>query len=179
MPRSTTLDLSFRPKSYRRPRRTGGEDETIIARVVLATRPREILTLRAKRTVGGRIRYRLLAEEASGRRPRRIRTSPVSSTQPLALGELIQMLDGACYHGACADPADQDRYGGVIWGTLQLHFEHGIDGADAYLGFAAIASDFYPQLEAYYLDRMGKWCLERCVEHEDCRRVVRMRLNRG
>jgi hypothetical protein len=180
-----SIDLSFRPRSYARPRRSrsvstsDGADEVVVARVAMASTHGDVISLRAKRTSDGRIRYRMVHEDARGRANRPIRIKPASSARPLTLGELVQVLDGAHYRGACGDPGDQERFGGVIWGTLQLHFEHGIDHAEAYLFFTTITSEHYPQLEAHYLQRMSEWCLANCAEEEDCKKVVRMRLRRG
>jgi hypothetical protein len=78
----------------------------------------------------------------------------------------------------CPDPDDEVRFGGVIWGTLQLNFHHGVDAAEGYLSFASVTSDAYPQLEAHYLERLNEWCLANCNEEEDCRKIVRMRASR-
>ena len=94
------------------------------------------------------------------------------------MGELIDLLESACYAGPCPDEGDDERYGGVIWGTLRLSLEHGIDHADDYLFFLRITSDPYPGLERYYLDRVGEWCLAHCIEEDDCRRIVRLRRGR-
>jgi hypothetical protein len=175
------LDLTFRPRTYRWPRKSskaGLSNEVVVARVDLSTSHRDAIALRAKRGPDGRIRYRLVHEDAHGRSNRPIRVKPASSDRPLALGELIELLDSAHYRNACSDPDDQERFGGVIWGTLQLHFEHGIEHADEYLFFTKVASEHYPQLEAHYLDRLSDWCLANCEEEEDCKKIVRLRLNR-
>jgi hypothetical protein len=36
----------------------------------------------------------------------------------------------------------------------------------------------YPQLERYFDERLHEWCLENCVEEEDCGEVVRLRRGR-
>jgi hypothetical protein len=183
--RKKTLDLDFRPAGYRWPRRSRSAapaphaGEVVIARITIASTQRDTIAVRAKRTDDGRIRYRIVHEDAQGRSNRPIRSLPRSSQRPLTLGELIEMLDRACYHNACGEPEDQERFGGVIWGTLQLHFDHGVDHADGYLFFTSVTSEHYPQLEAYYRERLSEWCLANCIEDEDCRKIVRMRLKRG
>jgi hypothetical protein len=173
------LDLDFRPAAYRWPRRRAdGTSEALVARIALSTPHRAQISLRARRGKDGRLRFTMLHEDGVGA-ARRIRVSPASSSRPLSLGELVAMLDGACYHAACADPGDQARFGGVIWGTLQLHFDHGIDHADDYVSFVRVTSDHYPELERYYLDRLSEWCLENCEEAEDCKRIVRLRARRS
>ena len=153
--------------------------EVTVARIVLATPHRDVITLRARRAAGGRMRYRMIHEGADTRATRRICIRPTVTKKPLAFGELVELLDSAYYEGACADAYDQECYGRVIWGTLRLHFENGAAGADEYLDFAAVTSDEYPQLEACYRERIAEWCLERCEEEEGCGKVVRMAMRRG
>jgi hypothetical protein len=178
--RKGAIDLEFRPASYGRPRRRAGSEasDALVARIELSTPHRETIDLHARRGADGRLRFRMLHENPAGR-ARRIRVTPASSAGPLSLRELVALLDSACYDGACADPRDQARFGGVIWGSLQLHFDHGIDHADDYVAFARVTSDHYPQLERYYLERLGEWCLENCEEAQDCKRVVRLAMKRG
>jgi hypothetical protein len=149
--------------------------ERTVARIILATPHRDLVTLRARRDPDGRMRYRMVHDNGG----RRIRIRPTVTKQPLKFEQIVELLDSAYYEGACSDPYDQECYGRVIWGTLKLHFEHGIDHADAYLGFVSVASDRYPKLEAYYRDRLAEWCLENCEEEEGCGKVVRMKMRRG
>ena len=88
------------------------------------------------------------------------------------------MLETACYSGPCPDEGDDEKFGGVIWGTLQLSLEHGVDHADDYLFHLRITSAHYPALERHYLDRVGDWCLANCIEDDECRRIVRLRTGR-
>ena len=152
--------------------------EVTVARILLATPHRDRITLRVRCDADGRMRYRMI-HEGDARATRRIRIQPTVSRKPLAFEQIVELIDSAYYEGACADPHDQDCYGRVIWGTLRLHFESGVEDADAYLGFVNIVSDRYPQLEAYYRERLAGWCLEHCEEEEDCGKVVKMRLRRG
>jgi hypothetical protein len=183
-PRKKRFDLDFRPASYRWPRKSRSASpsrdagEVVVARITIASTHGDSIALRAKRTDDGRIRYRMVHEDAHGHGSRPILIKPTSSPQPLTFGEVVEMLDRAAYRAA-GEPDDHARFGGVIWGTLQLHFDHGIDHADGYLFFTSVKSEHYPQLEAYYRERLSEWCLDNCVEHEDCRKIVRMRLKRG
>jgi hypothetical protein len=180
-----TFDLDFRPARYRWPRTSRGAKaapdarEVVLARIRVASTHGDVIALRAKRTDDGRIRYRMVHEDAHGHSNRPIRIRPASSERPITFGELVDMLDRAYYHGAIGEPEDQERFGGVIWGTLQLHFDHGVDHADGYLFFTSVESEHYPQLEAYYMNRMSEWCLANCIEEDDCKKIVRMRLKRG
>jgi hypothetical protein len=178
------FEMTFRPRSYRWPRRprhagASGINEVSIVRIALSTPHRDVVTLRARRGDDGRIRYRMIHDDAHGPANRRIRVKPLSSGSPLAFGELVELIDAAYYHGACADPHDQECFGRVIWGTLRHQFEHGTDHADAYVFFATVTSEHYPELEAYYRERLSEWCLEHCEEEENCRSIVRLRLRRG
>jgi hypothetical protein len=184
-PRKNKFDLDFRPTSYRWPRKSRSAKpardagEIVIARIRIGSTHGDSIVLRAKRTEDGRIRYRMAHEDAHGAGNRPISVKPVATKRPLSFGEVVEMLEAAHYRGACADPDDQERFGGVLWGTLQLHFDHGIDHADGYLFFTSVTSEHYPQLEAYYRERLSDWCLENCIEEEDCKKIVRMSLRRG
>ena len=153
--------------------------EVTVARILLATPHRDRITLRARRSADGRMHYRMIHEGADSRATRRIRITPSVTRKPLSFDELVALVDSAYYEGACADAYDQDCYGRVIWGTLRLHFEAGIDDADAYLGFVHIDSPQYPGLEAYYRERLAEWCLEHCEEEDGCGEAVRMKMRRG
>jgi hypothetical protein len=180
MPEPRKLDLSFRPKTYWRTRNSASaaRPETEIVRIAVSSSSRDAISLKARRDSGGRLRYRMLHEDAFGRTRHAIRVKPASSAEPLTMGELIALLESACYAGPCPDEGDDERYGGVIWGTLRLSLEHGIDHAEDYLFFLRITSDHYPRLERYYFDRVGEWCLAHCIEEDDCRRIVRLRRGR-
>lgn len=168
--------LAFRPKTYWPARSRGnvGADAEI-ARITVSSSSRDAIALRARRSADGRIGYSMVHEDASGRTKHRIRVKPASSAQCLTFGELVELLEGACYSGPCPDEGDDERYGGVIWGTLRLNLEHGAGHADDYVFLLRITSRFYPQLERHYRERLGEWCLANCVEEEDCGRTVRLR----
>ena len=175
--KQSRVDLSFRPRSYW-PSGKRGATEVEIARITVSSTSRDVVTLRARRAANGRIRYRMIHEDASGRTRSTIRARPGSSARCLTFGELIDLLEGACYAGPCPDEGDDERYGGVIWGTLRLNLEHGVAPADDYLFFLEVTSRHYPDLESYYRNRLGEWCLANCVEDEDCGKVVRLRTGR-
>jgi hypothetical protein len=122
--------------------------------------------------------YRMFHEDADDRIRRRIRVKPATSARPLTFGELIGLLETACYAGPCPDEGDDERYGGVVWGTVRLHLEHGSAHADDYLFALSVVSEHYPQLERYYADRLSEWCLDNCIEDEDYGKVVRLRTGR-
>jgi hypothetical protein len=175
---ASELDLAFAPKSYwpagKRTRASDGE----VVRIVLSASGAEVISLKARRTSAGGIQYRMIHEDANDRRRRRIRVKPATTARPLTLGELIELLERACYAGPCPDEGDDERYGGVIWGTLRLYLEHGIAHADGYVFALSVVSEHYPQLERYYADRLSEWCLGNCIEDEDCGKTVRLRTGR-
>jgi hypothetical protein len=171
------LDLSYSPRSYWSSSRAR-PPEAELARIALSRRGDDAIVLRARRYPSGRIRYRMAHEGEGGRKRRLIALKPASSTRPLTLGALIELLESACYAAPCPDEGDDERYGGVIWGTVRLHLEHGLEHADDLLFFLKVTSEHYPQLERYYAERLDEWCLANCVEAEDCGKVVRLRTGR-
>jgi hypothetical protein len=171
-------NLSYRPATYWPARKAAAGTDAEIARITVSSSSSDAISLKARRTASGRIAYRMIHEDARGRTPHRIRVQPASSAAPLTLGELIGMLESACYAGPCPDEGDDERFGGVIWGTLRLNLEHGTVPADDYLFLLRIASNHYPQLERYYDARLSDWCLANCIEDDDCGKVVRLRTGR-
>ena len=168
MPDRTKYDLTFRPVSYwtteaqaptatvvwrytRRtplldpgqdflPEREGGEVE--IACVLLASVTADVISIRARRR-GNRIVYRIVDEYDT-----RFRFKPKSSTQPLSMGELIVMIDGATGH------LDGDAKG--LTGAYRSYNLDGCDAADL-VDFVTVSSPFYPELQAYYAEEAGEW----------------------
>ena len=171
-------DLAYRPTTYW-PRSQGREGvEVEIARIAVASSSADVIRVTARRGADGRIHYRMVHEDAGGRTKSRIRAKPASSAEPLTFGELLALLEGACYAGPCPDEGDDERYGGVIWGTLRLNLESDVADAEDYLFLLKVSSKHYRQLESYYDSRLAQWCLANCIEDEDCGKVVRMRRGR-
>ena len=175
--RSKRYDLSYRPKTYWPDRKAAGS-ETEIVRISVSSSSSDVISLRARRTASRRIAYRMVHEDAQGRTRHRIRVKPAASARPLTLGAVIEMLEHACYAGPCPDEGDDERFGGVIWGTLRLNLEHGTVPADDYLFLLKISSAHYRRLEAYYDAQLSDWCLSNCIEDDDCGEVVRLRTGR-
>lgn len=172
---SGKADFSFAPTSYWRDG-DGSGTEAEVVRIELSSSSVEVITLKARLAATGRILYRMIHEDPSGRRSGRIRVKPAVSARPLTFGELVELLERACYAKPCPDEGDDERYGGVIWGTLRLHLEHGLGHADDYLFTLKVTSEHYPELERYYAERLNEWCLANCVEDEDCGKMVRLRM---
>ena len=170
MPNRTKYNLDYRPASYwttpsdgpppsatvvwrytRRtplldpgqdflPERDGGEVE--IACVLLASVTADVITIRARHR-GNRIVYRIVDEYETC-----FRFKPKTSTQPLSLGELIAMIDGATGH------LDGDAEG--LTGAYRSYNLDGCDAADL-VDFVTVSSPFYPGLETYYAEEAREW----------------------
>ena len=125
------------------PERDGGEVE--IACVLLASVTADVITIRARRW-GRRIAYRIVDEYDT-----RFRFKPKTSTQPLSLGELIALIDGATGH------LDGDAKG--LTGAYRSYNLDGCDAADL-VDFVTVSSPFYPELQAYYAEEAGEWLAE-------------------
>jgi hypothetical protein len=179
MMKKSKLNLAYRPERYwpaGRRSRIAAQNEVEIVRVALSSASRDAIVLKARRAEGRRIEYRMVHEDVHGPTRQRIRVKPASSTRPLTLGEVITMLETACYAGRCNE--GDERFRGVIWGTLQLHLDHGVDHADDYLFLLNVRSRHYRQLERYFDQRLNDWCLANCIEEENCGKVVRLRTGR-
>lgn len=146
-------------------------DEIEIARVTFSTPTRDVFVLTERRGERGRV-YRMLHEDVHGSTQRRIRLTPASSKRRLTVQQIIAMLESACFAGRCRP--GNERFNAVIWGTLQLHLEHGCEHADECLFLLNVTSEVYPQLGAYFAERVSAWCLANCAEDVDCRKVVSM-----
>src|SRR5436190_12948171 len=97
------FDLGFRPPSYwrvgRRERRSG-EDEIELARITFGTPTRDAVALKARR-VDRRIVYRFVHQDVEGPSRHRIRTQRAASARPLTFGEVVELLERACFAGRC------------------------------------------------------------------------------
>jgi hypothetical protein len=118
------------------------DDEVDIARVLLDSVTADQISIRAQ-LVAGDIAYRIVDEYADlspeyvGR--------PDRSDEPLTLGELIAMVDGA------------QEGGGVAMSALIYNVQCGGDAPYRLRNFVRVGSEFYPQLGAYYEARIEAW----------------------
>jgi hypothetical protein len=122
-----------------------------IARIVLASVTEDVISFRVRRRRGGRrIRYRVVDEYPE---KGQWRCRPASSSQPLTLGQIIELIDG----------------------TEHPHFEPGREGSltevlrdqdgcepDEVADFVNVESDFYHGLSEYFNRRAKEW-LERKI----------------
>ena len=172
MPRRR-FDLAFRPASYWPTRSRDSEVE--IVRITLSAQTRDAFVLSARRDGRG-VAYQMVHEDVHGPTRQRIRIKPTSSARPLTLGEMVALLESACFAGRSHE--GDERFRGVIWGNLQLQLEQGHDHADDYLSLLTVSSPHYRQLERYFGDRLDEWCLANCIEEEDCGKIVRLATGR-
>lgn len=112
------------------------KEEIEIARVVLASVTQDVISVRARRA-GKRIAYRVVDEyEGVYALPHK------TSRQPLTLGQLIGLIDGAARE-------DDTWSGGVVFATLAFNIDNSGD-PDEMRGFVAVSSNFYPALAGHY-----------------------------
>ena len=119
------------------PRMMGGEylpalgaEEVEIARISLESTTFDQISERARRA-GKRIRYRICDEYDTD-----FAVRPASSMRPLALRQLIALIDGA-------------EEQGLVLGPIGYNLEAGAD-LDSMRGFVTVSSAFYPQLGTWY-----------------------------
>jgi hypothetical protein len=126
-------------------------DEVEIARVELASTTGDVIEVRAQRE-DGRIHYRVVDEYETT-----WTISPASSEQPLALGELIELIDTA----ADDRGPDGSAYNIGLTDCFRDYNWDGLRDPEELLGFVWVTSPFYPQLESYYGDRAAAWVEEK------------------
>jgi hypothetical protein len=165
MPDRTKYNLDYRPASYwTTPGDGGGEGHSVrrraafdlgreflpdkqpneveIALISLASVTGDLIAITAWRR-GGRIVYRIVDEYGTA-----FRCKPATSTQPLSLGELIALIDGATGH-----------LGGHAKGLTGAYRADNAAFCDpeSLVDFVIVTSDFYPELEAYYAEEAREW----------------------
>jgi hypothetical protein len=128
------------------PNYASGEIE--IARVLLASATGDVIAVRAKRR-GEVIRYR--AEDEHGTR---YRPAQSQSPTPLTCDELIRLIDGARIVG--------EKGYGLVFFYLDVHVRGTAEPKraahrQALRHFIRVRSDFYPDLERYYEERIEQW----------------------
>lgn len=121
--------------------RTG---EVEIARISLASTTNDIISLRARRSRTGLIRYSI-ADEYNGDFTYLL--SRKSSKLPLTLGQLVLFLESSCQHEVPGD---------LLTGYNDLNNEH-LQDRDSLRHFTRISSEFYPQLHAHCEHAFDDW----------------------
>jgi len=118
------------------------DNEVEIARISLASVTADQISVRAQRVAGG-IAYRIVDEYADLSPEYLCRSD--RSVQPLTLGELVALIDGA------------QEGGGAAMSALIYNVECGADLPAAFRDFVRVSSEFYSQLRAYYEARIEAW----------------------
>ena len=128
--------------------------EVEIARIVLQSTLMDVYSFRARRVGKRRPRIIYRAEDEYDSQfslPRH------SSVRPLTLGQLIELIDGSTCSSDDRDP--NLDFVANIW-----RFTDPIDCP----GFVTVESDFYPQLNGWYLAKEERWIEEHKQDDGDC-----------
>ena len=127
--------------------------ETEIARIVLASTLQDVISLRARRTRTGLLRYSIVDEyQGAFRSPR------LPARTPLTLGELVDWIDQARLLGA-----RDDGYGLGLLYTAANHDEG--ETADEIETFTTVDSDLYPSLRDHYARLSSEWVTRQLLIH--------------
>ena len=114
--------------------------EVEIARISLASTTSDQISVRARRD-NGAIRYRIVGEYEE-EESMRYELPFEQSDRPLTLGELIDLIDGACQ-------AEPWCPGGILTSNWTAMSTWGCDEEEI-IGFLSLSSPFYPQLDDCY-----------------------------
>jgi hypothetical protein len=149
---------------YSGPSVRSGEDlppvqpnETEIARVWTPTTVHAEVTSVRARSDGRSIFYMVVDEYWTEGNSYRI--SPESSTKPLTMEQLIQLIDTADWYFD-DEPAGKKGLVLPLWEqAFESECRRGLcaDSADSVRSFVAVQSYFYPQLAAWYSRRYDQW----------------------
>jgi hypothetical protein len=165
IPDSTKYNLDYRPASYwttpgdgagegrsvrRRPFIDLGREflphkqpnEVEIALISLASVTGDVVAITARRR-GRHTVYNIVDEYAA-----QFLFEPKQSQQPLSMGELIALIDGATGH------LEGDREG-----LTSAFRNYNLDAcaAERLVDFVTVTSNFYPELRAYYAEEAVEW----------------------
>ena len=132
------------------------DGELEIARASLQSVTWDVISVRAQRTDGGRISYRVVDEYESD-----FRCRPASSENPLTMRELISLIDGVEGHsvGFGEESGLTDYYRNYNY-DIDETLEHLNDLVD----FVRVSSMYYPELEKWYEAQAQDWYRQRFAE---------------
>ncbi len=130
------------------PKLDDGEIE--IARISLASTTADQISVRARRD-GERIRYRIVGEYEEDEAMRQQLPFDVTD-QPLSLGELMDMIEGA-------NTSDSTCPVGIFSSSWIMMLEFA-DWPEEIAGFISVSSGFYPQIEECYEAMAQQWLVE-------------------
>jgi len=138
--------------------------ETEIARIVLDSTLRDVISLRARRTKTGLLRYSIVDEyEGEFFYPK------LPSRDPLTLGQIVDWIDQTRIDGNC-----DNGYGlGLIFTVSNF-----TEGEDAHRleNFTTVESDLYPELAQHYARLSSEWATATFLESkegEDREEIIR------
>ena len=136
--------------------------ETEIARIVLDSTTRDVISLRARRTKTGLLRYSIVDEyEGIFLFPK------LPPRDPLTLGQIVDWIDQT----RLEDYTD-DSYGLGLTYTESNHGEGEL--ADRLEYFTTVESELYPQLTEHYRKVSSEWVFQKFLEHEDGKTRARL-----
>jgi hypothetical protein len=136
--------------------------ETEIARIVLDSTLRDVISLRARRTKTGLLRYSIVDEYEGVF----VFPKPPSRTS-LTLGQIVDWVDQT----RLEDYTD-DSYGLGLTYTESNHREGEL--ADRLEYFTTVESELYPQLTEHYRKVSSEWVFQKFLEHEDGKTRARL-----
>ncbi|NOE33883.1 hypothetical protein [Ruegeria sp. HKCCD7318] len=123
------------------------ECEVEIARIVLVSTNMDTTSVRAQKTSTG-ISYRIVDEyEEHG--TDRFALNPISSQQPISMGQLISFID-------------QNK---LTTEHLECHLDAGFEPDD--ISAATVYSAFYPQLKSWYQESFEAWRVEQLKSRQE------------
>jgi hypothetical protein len=138
--------------------------ETEIARIVLDSTLRDVISLRARRTKTGLLRYSIVDEyEGEFLYPK------LPTRDPLTLGQIVDWIDQTRIEGN-----SDDCYGlGLIFTVSNF-----TEGEDAHRleNFTTVESDLYPELAQHYARLSSDWAIATFLESkegEDREEIIR------
>jgi hypothetical protein len=126
------------------------DDGVEIARVELGSVTSDLIQVRA-RSASSRIEY-LIADEYDSEYV----ITPASSSLPLTLGELINLMDTCALDGEFNNPISVGLVSGALEGNIDS-----VNDVEELAGFVRVESRFYPELVAYYDDFVVSWIEKR------------------
>lgn len=112
----------------------------------------EVTSVRAQRW-GHRILYRIVDEYGAT-----FDCSPDRSSEPLSLGELIALIDGAA--------GDSTTSQGLFFGSLQNALDDGEMQVEELGDWIWVSSHYYPDLTRWYREAFHRWAVEAPVERD-------------
>ena len=144
-------DMTFMGGEYL-PSYMSGEVE--IARITLDSSARDVVSIRARQRARC-IMYRVVDEY--GEEDSQWHWSPQTSRRPLTMGQIIRLMD-TMYDINKGSP--EPDYFTWVW-DWDWNDSDNSDTPEYIVEFISVSSDFYPQLDDYYIRRGEEWAAEK------------------